>query len=142
MDCTQITPLHWPTDAEIKAAQGAGFRIFRRPDSYFVDKYIKRLVAERPPFDEARWRHNVERIRVANKVLPLIVKQYDWPSNAFIPEDPVDVVLQFRFDDLDFVELTMELEEVFLLPVPPEGPEGFDDMSLGEFMDWLILLGL
>jgi len=74
-----------------------------------VVDFIEEQLLARGPSDPSRWGDDPLRVRIGQLACKLIREEYDWPSDHFLPDDPLDVVFLVPWEDMQWVEMAMGL---------------------------------
>ena len=102
-----------------------------------VVPYIEEQLLARGPSDPSRWGDDPLRVRIGQLACKLIQKEYDWPSDNFLPDDPLDVVLRFPWDDLEWVKTAMRLSTELSIGTHDAMRIAREATTLGDMVDML-----
>ena len=139
-----MTPLQWPDFYQRPAPT---------PISWFaqlwhgschqcsqVTEHLKRELIARSRPDALVWGEDPLRIRMGLLACKHIQRNYEWPNDHFVPEDPFDILILLPWDDLEIVELVMALEADLDMTIADSEVEAWVGTRLGNVVDRLLAL--
>ena len=103
-----------------------------------VVPYIEEQLLARGPSDPSRWGDDPLRVRIGQLACKLIQKEYDWPSDHFLPDDPLDVVFHIPWDFRDWVEVAEELSFELRIDGDDVMSMAIEAATLGDMVDMLV----
>lgn len=140
-----MEPLHWPDFYPAESAKPesiweklplVGWWFSPSDFKPVIDNINEQLLA-RPKPDITVWGNDLTRQKMAQYICSTIKTEYGWPNDHFIPNDPVEIVFQFPWDDLELVEFVMRVEEYLKIEIKDEEAETWDGVLAG-IVDFLI----
>lgn len=103
------------------------------------ERHLLHQIAVRGPIPPEVWGDDPDRETLAREVATIIAEVFQWPNGNFIPEDPVKwVTYIIGWDDLEFTELLIRIEDVLGFPFDYADFEEIERGTFGEFIDYLL----
>src|SRR5258708_1612454 len=137
-----MEPLRWPEGLRRRTAIdyvlefipliGPAFSPAGRQEAPAIEHITEQLLERKEPNPEI-WGSEPLRQEIARSVCRLTQKEFDWPNDRFIPEDPVDIVFQVPWEDLQIIEFIMSLEEELDIAVSDDDSMAWK--TLGDVVD-------
>ncbi len=104
---------------------------------WIVDDIHKQLLI-RPAFPQA-WGDDPQRAELALWLCKRIAETIDWPSECYIPDDPMNVLLwEHIYGAGDVVELMLWIDEKLNIRLSYDDVESWMGHTLGEVVDLLL----
>lgn len=72
---------------------------------------VRRQLLQREAPDPSVWGSDPLRLQTARYLCRRIREQYAYPNDHFLPQDPVEILFQMPWDDLEMVELLLQIEK-------------------------------
>jgi acyl carrier protein len=88
----------------------------------------------------AFWSENKQRREAFEAISKIIQRDFGYPNNYFIPEDPFEILFWFwdDFDGMAAVEASMNLEDKFGISLSEQDFVKMLNMTLGEVVDFIV----
>jgi acyl carrier protein len=86
----------------------------------------------------AFWSKNKQRREVFEAISKIIQRDFGYPNNYFIPEDPFEILFWDDFDGMAVVEASMNLEDKFGISLSEQDFVKMHNMTLGEVVDFIV----
>jgi hypothetical protein len=102
-----------------------------------VAEAIRRQLLQRQAPDPAVWGSDPLRRQTARSLCRRIQEQYGYPNDHFLPEDPVEIVFQIPWDDLEIMEVILRIEGDHDIAIADE--EWLRWRTLGDVVDTLTI---
>jgi acyl carrier protein len=102
-----------------------------------VAEDIRRQLLQRQAPDPAVWGSDPVRLQTARSLCRWAQKQYAYPNDHFLPDDPFEIVFQMPWDDLEVVEFMICMEEAYDIAIADEECRRW--RTLGDVVDSLTI---
>jgi hypothetical protein len=149
-----MEPLHWPDGYKVEQYVpkewfehlpfSLVFFWLSKPVWVYKDRFqpviieVGKQLITRPEPSQSIWGSTPERVNMAQYVCAVIKDTYAWPNSHFIPEDPLDVVFQMPFGEVDLVECIVRLQEDLSINIQNKEAQQWSGKRLGNIVDFLL----
>jgi hypothetical protein len=93
-------------------------------------------LAARPDIPGNVWRDN-DQADIANRIIECVTSECEWPHPRFAPNDPFEILIQWRTGDLCEVAALMNIEREFGMSLDDKTIDRVVRMTFGEVVDFI-----